>query len=161
MTVDSAQRPIRAWPALVLLALTMAVGNVMLGVFSAVQEQADGWCAVAPLYETITFTVAAGRVVAAGQLGRDQPVDRLLHQQSARLAALLVPPPVEKLGPHQQNHENAAEAVRDGQVLLFVPGVHQWRPRRVAVAWHLCGVPARGGDASMMSAPQGSELRVR
>ena len=40
MTVDSAQRPIRAWPALVLLALTMAVGNVMLGVFSAVQEQA-------------------------------------------------------------------------------------------------------------------------
>ena len=40
MTVDSAQRPIRAWPALVLLALTMAVGNVMLGVVSAVQEQA-------------------------------------------------------------------------------------------------------------------------
>jgi MFS family permease len=40
VTVDSAQRPIRAWPALVLLALTMAVGNVMLGVFSAVQEQA-------------------------------------------------------------------------------------------------------------------------
>ncbi len=40
MSIDAAQRPARAWPALILLALTMAVGNVMLGVFSAVQEQA-------------------------------------------------------------------------------------------------------------------------